>query len=334
MGSDRSPELLFEAVIQAAKQFDPTYSLVVFASQEYLSRFSLLANSIFGNANKSAKVEFYLAPDFINMRDEPLSIRHKKNSSIVLGLKQLKKKYLDAFVSAGNTGALIAASRLILPALPNIRRPALLASLPTETGHVAVVDVGGNVSCKAHQLVQFAEMGAAYQRCKEGLEVPRIGLLNIGVESKKGTEQVRQAYQMLKQMEQDSQTSQNGRIQFIGNIEGREVFQGKIDVLVTDGFTGNVLLKTAEGVAAFILQTIKKNIDFLSGHQFQNTLLKMQRHFNYSEYPGAIILGVERVVIKCHGDSSTQAMLSGIKGAASLVEKRLIQKVKTHLELL
>lgn len=326
MGSDRSPDYLFEAVIQAAKHFDSSFSLVVFVCQKYFDQFTRSNVKNFGLGDSNAKIEFCLAPDPINMLDAPLSVRYKKRSSIYLGLKQLKKRKLDAFVSAGNTGALIAASRLILPALPNIKRPALLASLPTERGRVAVLDVGGNVSCKAYQLIQFAKMGVAYQKIKEEIETPRIALLNIGVESKKGTEQVKQAYQSLLQMEQ------SGKFQFFGNIEGREIFQGKIDVLVTDGFTGNVMIKTAEGVASFILEAIKNNMDMLAEYPFQETLQKIQKHFNYAEYPGAIIMGVESVVIKCHGESTPQALLSGIKGAVELVEKQFIQKIKAYLE--
>lgn len=335
MGSDRSPQVLFEAVIQAAKQLDSTATLTVIATPELIDSFSsLIPHLLGGHSISSAKVNFVPAPDVINMHEEPLTaFKSKKGSSLIIGMKLLRKKTLDAFVTAGNTGALITCATLMMSPLPNIQRPALLATLPTESGNVAVIDIGGNVLCKAHHLVQFAAMGAAFQRCREGIEIPRIGLLNIGVESKKGTAVVRHAYRILSELVEKDIASGKERIQFIGNIEGRDVFQGKVDVLVTDGFTGNVLLKTSEGVASFILEYIKKNLGHVPTQQFQHGLAQLQRHFNYAEYPGAIVLGIDGVVVKCHGDATSKAMLNGIKGAANLVEKRLVEKIKAELAL-
>ncbi len=190
--------------------------------------------------------------------------------------------------------------------------------LPTAKDPVAVIDVGGNVSCKATHLVQFALMGAAYQRCFHSRRVPRVGLLNIGVESKKGTSELRQAYDIL------SQRPKGGHIHFVGNVEGREVFQGDVDVLVTDGFTGNVFLKTSEGVSSFILDHLKQAID-------PAALPGLQRQFSYEEYPGAVVCGVEGVVIKCHGLSTAHGMLNGILGAANLVQNQFVDMLKKEL---
>ncbi len=162
---------------------------------------------------------------------------------MIRGIRNLKERDIDAFVTAGNTGALIAAATIILPMLPEVARPALMALLPTRKGLVTVIDVGGNVSVKAPQLVQFAKMGVAFQRTYRNCPNPTVGLLNIGAESKKGTPEHRQAYDAL---------SEAPNMTFIGNVEGREVFQGRVDVLATDGFTGNVFLKTSEGVSSFI----------------------------------------------------------------------------------
>lgn len=326
MGSDRSPQVLFDAVIQAAKQFDSSVTFVVFTTQEAVDALSDLQKQVTGSFS-IARIKFELVQDVITMRDEPVqSIRQKKNSSLVQGIRLLKKKGLDAFVTAGNTGALIACATLTLPLLPGIRRPALLATLPTEEGQVAVLDVGGNVLCKAAHFVHFAELGAAFQRIHFGLAAPRIGLLNIGNESKKGTLEHRQAYQLL-------QTLSNNKphLQFIGNIEGREVFQDKVDVLVTDGFTGNVLLKTSEGVAFFILDFLRRSLATSPVSQVQHILQQLQAHFSYTEYPGAILLGVDGVVVKCHGDSSSKAMYNSIKAAATYVEQQLIVKLKAEL---
>lgn len=330
MGSDSSPQVLFEAVLQVAEQLDASHCLLVIATHNAIEE--LMRGGGFPvPAQNKARIEFQLVSDVIAMGDEPLSaIRHKKGSSLVTGIRLLKKRMIDAFVSAGNTGALIASSSLQLRMLPGIHRPALLASLPTETGSVAVVDVGGNVACKAHHLVQFAHMGAAYQRCSKGIETPRVGLLNIGVESKKGHAEVRQAWQILK--EQTELVAAGGivpRMHFVGNIEGREVFRGNIDVLVTDGFTGNVLLKTSEGTAVFIFDVLRQR--FSRDAAIQEGLDDMQRFFSSSEYPGAIVCGVDGIVVKCHGNASTKAMQSCIRGAITLVHRQLLAKIKEQL---
>lgn len=315
MGSDRPPQILLDAVFQTARQLPPSTHLLIIAGADYLKDYESQRNST------DCNIQFCKAGESIEMKDDPLSsLRSKKHSSLVTGLKLLKKNAIQAFVTAGNTGALIAGSRLILPSLPQIQRPALLALLPTQTGKVAVIDVGGNVSCKVQNLIQFAEMGAAFMQCSENIANPRIGLLNIGIESKKGTAAVQQAYQLL------SEKSKNS-FSFSGNIEGRDVFKGIVDVLVTDGFTGNVLLKTSEGVAHLILDYLKKKL------QLTNALAikEIQSQFNYSEYPGAIVLGVDGIVIKCHGDASPKAMHQSIKMAYNLLEKRLINKIKASL---
>lgn len=326
MGSDRSPQVLFDAVIQAAKQLDLTNHFVVFADPETISD---LKNQTFSSTHSSsmAGIEFYPVNEVITMLDEPVeAVRKKKNSSIVQGIRLLKKKHpdaIDAFVSAGNTGALVAAATLNLSLLPSIRRPAILASLPTETGHVSVIDVGGNVSCKAAHMVSFAQLGACFEKIQHGIQVPKVGLLNIGVESKKGTHEHRLAYRQLSNQEETL-------FQFEGNVEGREVFQGKVHVLVTDGFAGNVLLKTTEGVATFILDFLRKNAGASSIHT-QHLLQQMQSHFSYNEYPGALLLGTEGIIVKCHGDSSSKALFNSIKAAIRYVEIDLIGKLQGML---
>lgn len=308
MGSDSAPQALFEAVLRAQIQFDTSYHFLVFANDEVITSLQ---------SYQQGNIEFHLSPEVITMRDEPVqSVRKKKGSSLVQGIRALKKKNIDAFVSAGNTGALIASSTLSLPRFQNIRRPALIATIPTENGHVVVLDIGGNVMCKAAHLVRFADLGAAFERIYHNITTPRVGLLNVGAESKKGTHELRQAYQLLQEHSQN--------FQFMGNIEGREVFQGKVNVLVTDGFSGNVLLKTTEGVAFFILEFLKKN--FSAG--LADVIKQLDQRFSYDEYPGALLLGVEGVVVKCHGDASAKALFNGIKAASSYVQQQLIPKMK------
>lgn len=325
MGSDNSPINLFEAVKMAAQQQDSSTILVVIATHSIVNE--LKHQNVNSNPD-CARIEFFPVPDAISMSDEPLyAAAHKKGSSLVVGVRLLKKRWLDALVTAGNTGALIATATLQLPKLPGIKRLALLAVLPTVKGSVAVLDVGGNVSCKAHHLVQFAYLGAAYQSCSENIAVPKVALLNIGVEAIKGTSATQQAYQTLKEQLPPKQL----QMHFQGNIEGRDVFKGEIDVIVTDGVTGNVLLKTSEGVSSFIFDYIKEGLFTNATSEMVQNFKDLKSYFNYQEYPGAIVCGVEGLVIKCHGNSSVKAMSSSINGAVHLVSQDLISRMKAKL---
>ncbi len=321
MGSESSPSILYEAVKQAAEELhDVTF--IVLATQKVID--SILSQS--DNFKPVARIVFHVVTDVIETSDEPIvAIRQKKNSSLVVGLRLLKKHFIDGFISAGNTGAYIACAALTLPLLPGIKRPALLATMPTKTGEVAVIDVGGNVSCKANHLIQFALMGAAYQRCNQGIKSPKIGLLNIGVESKKGTSSVREAYQIL----QEKNTAGH---QFIGNVEGREVFQGKVDVLVTDGFTGNILLKSAEGMTSLLIEQLRHALKDIPKEQKESILQDIKYNFDYQEYSGAIVCGVDCVAIKCHGKTSTKGLLNSIRGAVTLVHNGFISQIKEQLQ--
>lgn len=330
MGSDTPPEILLQAVLLASRQL-VGMNLIVFGTQFTLNLINSIPNVATILSQASSRVEFHLIQEVIEADDDPLTaIRQKRNSSLMIGIRLLKKRQLDAFVTAGNTGALIAGATLSLSLLNGIKRPALLATLPTEKGYVAVIDVGGNVSCKAPHLVQFAQIGAAYQRCTQGIAIPKVGLLNIGVESKKGTSEVRQAYQIL-QKQMDQVGSELLKFEFIGNIEGREVFEGKADVLVTDGFTGNVLLKTSEGVSSFIFEHLQHALESLNQAQKESIFKYFKHQFDYDEYAGAIICGVDQVVVKCHGKSSTKGFLNGILGAADLVRSGFITQIKAQL---
>lgn len=320
MGSDRSPAVLFKAIEQTADEF-PHINLIVFITNAALDDIQ----SHFSIFPRQAHLEFHIVSDVIEMHEEPLTaIRQKKNSSLAIGIKLLKKRYLDGLVSLGNTGALIAGSTLSLPLLPGIKRPALLATLPTKQGTVAIIDVGGNVSCKSYHLAQFAQLGVAYQRC-QGIQRPRVGLLNIGVESKKGTSEVRQAYEFLQNM------AKNEEMLFVGNVEGRDVFQGAVDVLITDGFTGNVLLKTSEGVSLFILEQLYHSLKAIIPNQSHEVFQSLHQQFDYEEYNGAIVCGIDCVAVKCHGQSSPKGLLRGIQTAIHLVQNNFIQQIKLQL---
>lgn len=323
MGGDSSPAHLYDAVEHAVGCY-PEIDFTVFATQSALDE--VLKHRSISPSQSPSSLEFQIISDVISMDDDPIeSIRRKKNSSLVVGFKLLKKRYLDGFVSVGNTGALIAGATLLLPLLPGIKRPALLATLPTEKGAVSIIDVGGNVSCKASHLVQFAQMGVAYQQCCRGVEKPRVGLLNIGIESRKGTAEVRQAYELLQEL------SVNAGLEFVGNVEGGEVFRGAADVIVTNGFSGNILLKVSEGVSSFILHKLEKAVKAAVPEQGELILGRLQRQFDYEEYSGAIVCGVDCVVVKCHGGTSAKGFLNGIKGAIRLVQNNFVNEMRRIL---
>lgn len=327
MGSDSSPLILFEAVIEASSRLGPDVTLVVFTTRSILDQ--ILVHEPWKKPLTDAfdRIAFQVVQEVIEMKDDPLEvIRKKKGSSMVAGMRLLRKRLLDGFVTAGNTGALVAYATLFLPKLPGIRRAALLAVLPTAKGSVAVIDVGGNVYAKADHLVQFAQIGAAYQRCCNNIDIPSIGLLNVGVESKKGTSEVKQAYQLLENL-----VSHQPHLRFVGNIEGREVFQGHVDVLVTDGFTGNVFLKTSEGVSLFIFDILKKSIKSDAPPSMLASLQQMQGRFHYEEYAGAVVCGIDCVAVKCHGHSSAKGMFNAIKGTYTLIKERFISRLKEQL---
>lgn len=307
MGSDTPPEDLVQAVIQLSEESFPA-EFFIFASSDVIIPKNL---------------QHIPCPDVISMEDDPiLAVRQKKNSSLCIGLKYLLEKKIDAFLSPGNTGALLIAAKTTLKTLTNIERPALLTLLPTHKKEVAVLDVGANLSLKSHHLLQLAAMGIAFQKSR-GIPHPTVGLLNIGAEATKGTQELRDAYTKLETLNRDRAT-------FLGNIEGKDVFRGDIDVLVTDGFTGNIFLKTAEGLASFILQQLEQRA-LVGSPSLIHEITSLKDRLYVAEHPGAILCGVDGIVIKCHGDITPTHFISSIKGAARLVQHQLLEKIKSSI---
>lgn len=303
MGGDTPPSTLLQAVLEYKAKLDPSVTLVVISQEKPIE-----------------DIEFLQADDVIRMDESPLyAVRKKKNSSIGVGIRALLEGKIDALVTTGNTGALVAFASLYLPRLPQMQRPALLAVLPTAKGRVAVLDVGANIAFKSSQLLDYAKFGAYYRESFDQIVNPRIGLLNIGQEEQKGTPEIKEAYAALQAAFPK---------QFVGNIEGREVFEGKVDVLVTDGFTGNVFLKTCEGASSFLLEYLQK---YFANEPTKKVLTHFHQTFNYAEHPGAILAGVDGLVIKCHGYSNTKALQSGIEGAIKLLQKDVLGKIKLKL---
>lgn len=318
LGSDASPQQLFKALLSHLTEFKNSATFTVFTTQEVLDKIDV-----------PSEIQCVVVSEIITMEDDPLlAIRRKKNASLCQGIRLLSSYDLDAFITAGNTGALIASSSLYLPMLPGIERPALMTLIPTKQKPLAVLDVGANVNVTAEHLVQFAQMGIAYQKTRD-VAHPTVGLLNIGTEKIKGTPELRKAYEHLQKLNRDRPIDSPI---FMGNIEGRDVFHGDIDVVVTDGFTGNVFLKTAEGIAAFILDELQKFTEANDSSDFKQVLAQLGHRLHYAEYPGAILCGVDGIVLKFHGNSSPLALYNSVKGAIRLVNHFFLEKIKQELK--
>ncbi len=262
------------------------------------------------------------APDRVTAEDSPASvIRRKPESSIVVGLRMHKEGEVDAFVSAGSTGAVMASSLFTLRPLPGVDRPPVGTMLPTAKGLCLLLDAGANVGCKPHNLVEFAHLGTVYARDALGLPSPTVGLLNIGEEPGKGDELTIEAYELL---------SVESGINFIGNIEGRDIVSGKCDVIVCDGFVGNILLKFYESVAGYIVDLLRGELEAAEA-----TNVELERVFkvlDYAEYGGAPLLGLGGVSIICHGGSPPKAIRNALAVAARAVRSGLVKHSAEDLQ--
>ena len=266
------------------------------------------------------------AEEVIDMHDSPVTaIKQKPNSSLVVGIMLHKEKNVDAFVSAGNTGAVTAASTLLLGRIPGVSRPTIAAIFPSETGPTLIVDAGAVTDCKPHFLYEFGIMGSIYSEYVFRKKNPRVGLLNVGEEESKGDELTKEAYARFK--------AGHDKINFIGNIEGRDVLRGKADVVVCDGFVGNVLLKFAESVPSFLKVKFRNYADrgpvqkLLMG-LLRNPLREIFKEFDYQEFGGVPLLGVNGVTIIGHGSSTPKAIKNMILRAEEMVNK----KINNHIE--
>jgi phosphate acyltransferase len=305
MGSDRAPKPEIEGAIQAARQHGVHVSLVGPEAilRPELSRYSAAA---------SLPISIVHASEVVSMEDNAMqAVRSKRDSSIRVGMRLVREGDAAGFVTAGNTGAAMATAKIVLGMLPGVDRPALAAVFPTAIRTVAVLlDVGANVDCKPENLEQFAVMGEIYCRSMFGLKRPRVGLLSIGEEESKGNDLTREAFPLLKALP----------IKFIGNVEGRDIFSGPADVIVCDGFVGNVALKTSEGVGRFVREVLRESLTrtvtakvgaLLSRQAFND----FRRRLDYREYGGAQLLGVRGVCVIGHGSSNDRAIFNGIRVA-------------------
>ncbi len=320
MGSDNFPTPEFEGVKAAVKE-DRSLFVYLVGKREIYDRHRDFFDEV-------KNVEFVEAEQHIGMDESPIAaIRKKKKSTIRVGLSLLKKGKAHGFVSAGNTGAVMALSKLLLGVVEGVDRPALATAVPSIKGGTIILDVGANVECKPLHLEQFAIMGNIYYKIIFGKENPKIGLLNIGEEEIKGNDLMKEVHKAL------SVSSLN----FIGNIEGKDVYTGDVDVVVCDGFTGNVALKISEGVISALMFLLKKEIKSHLSTKIGAIFLKkafrnLKKDIDYSEYGGAPLLGIKYPVIICHGRSNPNAIKNALKFCALLYRQNIPMVIEEQVK--
>jgi glycerol-3-phosphate acyltransferase PlsX len=317
MGGDYAPQAEVEGSVLAQNENHGALELVLVGEREKISQelYRLKATDLpFTVENAS---------ELITMSDQAVESLRKKNSSIAVGMRLQKEGKVDAFVSGGNTGAVMTHALMTLGRLEGVSRPAVASFLPSEKGIVVVLDAGANAECKAHNLYQFGVMGSIYTNYVLKKENPRIGLLSIGEESTKGNELTLTTYKLL---------SEDPSLNFIGNVEGRDVLKGTCDVVVCDGFVGNIVLKFAESIDGFLTWMVKKRVKEsflfrLGAFLVKVSIRDLRKVLDYTEYGGAPLLGVNGVCIICHGESPPKAIKNALKLAADIVR----EKVNEHI---
>ncbi len=322
MGGDYAPSRVVEGSILAARNFGHQIILVGDEAR--------IKEEVDQHHTTGLAIAIHHASEVVRMDESPVeALRKKKDSSIRVAVNLVKQGTADACISAGNTGAVMATSQFVLRTIPGVDRPAIATVLPNLKGISLLLDVGANVDCKAAHLIQFGIMGELYARHVLGKEKPTVGLLNIGSEEVKGNELTREVLKTLKSLP----------INFIGNIEGRDVYNGNVDVIVCDGFVGNIALKISEGVADTMGQVLRQEIESSGWRKIGYTILRpvfdrFKKRFDYSEYGGAPLLGVNGNVFISHGGSSVKALMNGIRVAGDCVAHGIPERISVGIGLL
>jgi glycerol-3-phosphate acyltransferase PlsX len=321
MGGDTAPESAVAGAVRAAREMAVEILLV--------GRRDAIEQSLSRYPHRPPNLSVVHAADVIGMEESPAaSIRKKRESSICVGVGLLKERRADAFISAGNTGAVVSASILLMGLLPGIERPGIAIPLPGVKGDTLLIDVGANINPKPMHLVQYALMGEAYMRCVMGKPRPVVGLLNVGEEETKGTDFMRQTHALL----------EASGLNFAGNVEGHDIFTGEYDVIVCDGFAGNVALKTAESLASAINILLKRSLAMspltrLGAWLAHDAFLQLRKEVDYAERGGAPLLGVDGVSIIAHGASSGKAIKNAIRVAYETVRSELNRNMVEAIRL-
>ncbi|MCG8431593.1 MAG: phosphate acyltransferase PlsX [Candidatus Omnitrophica bacterium] len=315
MGGDFAPEVVVEGVIQAVREYDTDVVLV--------GRENRLKSLLVRNGYAGTGISVHPAQEVIEMSESAAaSIRKKRKSSIVVGINLLKKKEGDAFFSAGNTGAVVCAATLGLGMLPGIERPGIAVVLPTMKGISLLIDAGANIDPKPTQLLQYAVMGDAYARYILKVSRPKVGLLNIGEEEMKGTGFLKETHELLNK----------STLNFTGNVEGKDLFSGRCDIILTDGFVGNIALKVSESAAEALQVFLRRHLLSSPLHRLATLMLKpafrkFKKDIDYAEYGGTPLLGVNGPVLIGHGRSTAHAIKNAIRVAKEEVERQFTDKI-------
>lgn len=314
MGGDYAPGVIVEGAAQAASELGIDITLV--GDEKILTK-ELDLHSCSGN------IVVHHCEEAVQMDESPLkAVRKKKGASIRVAFDLLKNGDVDAVVSAGNSGASLASGILTLGRVEGVERPAIAGILPGEKGPVVLIDAGANVDCRPAHLLQFGLMAHAFVSSCLNVQNPKVGLLSVGAEDSKGNDQVRLSHELLKQ----------SKLNFVGNVEGRDIFEGKVDIVVCDGFVGNVVLKLSEGIVQVMSRLLKAELmnSFFGRARYflaRRPLKKLKARFDHEEYGGAPLLGINGVGIICHGGSSPRAIKNAIEQASLYVRSRMIEKM-------
>ena len=329
MGGDNAPEANIRGAIKAIKEINS--EIVLIGKEEVIkSKIKEIYNKELEEITD--KITIHNATETIEMEDTPTqAIKQKKDSSMVVGLKMLKQEDGDVFISAGNSGALLTGATLLVGRIKGVDRPAIAPMLPSYKKGLMLVDAGANTNCKPINLLQFAQFANIYLKNIYKIEKPVIGLLNIGTEETKGNDLMKESYKLLKEKAEEYD------INFVGNVEGREVFSGEIDAVITDGFTGNIFLKTVEGfgklVKRSLTESLKKNIlSTIACIPALPGIKRFSKTMDYKEYGGALFLGVKKPVVKAHGSSDEYLFYFTIKQAEQFANSKAVEILAEEFE--
>lgn len=320
MGSDNAPDVEIEGAVLAAA--NEANQIVLVGDEERLQA------GLYALKKRPDNITVVHASESISMQESPvMAVRRKKDSSLSVAMRLLKHGEVDAIISAGNTGAVMVCARTMMGSIQGVARPALCQVLPTRSGHVVLLDLGANVDCSARQLCEFAEMGMAYSKFTLGVESPTVGLLNIGEEDLKGSQVAKEVHRNLKSAP---------HVNFIGNVEPKAMFDGGADVVVCDGFVGNLILKTSEAVAGLVAGLLRDQFESSTKNKLaamiaRKSLYALKQKVDPNATHGAPLLGIEGHVVVLHGSSTAQGIANAIAGAQIAIENNLIEHIRENI---
>lgn len=320
MGGDHAPSVPVEGAVAAARELGIAVTLVGLEDE--------IRKQLSAHDTRNLSIDVVHAPEVVAMDEDVVSaLRKKRCSSIRVGTTLLKDGKVEGFVSAGNTGAVMATAKMVAGSIDGVDRPALATVVPTLKGHAVLIDVGANVNCKPHHLEQFAIMGSIYAQEILGVKNPKVGLMSVGEEEGKGNELTKEVFKVLKDAD----------LNFVGNAEGRDVYAGNMDVIVCDGFTGNVILKVSESLidaaVALLRWEIERSALSRLGYLLARPAFRrFKRRLDYSEYGGAPLLGIKGVCLICHGRSPAKAIKNAVRVAGEFAEMHIADRIRHEIE--